>query len=124
MKSDALFLRGKTEGVLSANRFGWNVRDEYSLTSRTFVFGQNAFLKDEFKQIDYLWAPAGGIGYRLVKTPTTTFNVDGGLGAKIEKDETDTGPVTRTDTVVAFSDKFATHDVLLVCRERVSLETR
>ena len=32
------------------------------------------------------WAPAGGIGYKLIATPMTTFNVDAGLGAKIEKD--------------------------------------
>ena len=30
-------------------------------------------------------APSGGIGYKLVATPATTFNVDGGLGAKVEK---------------------------------------
>ena len=45
VKSDALFLRGETEGELSANRLGLNVRDEHSLTARTYVFGQNAFLK-------------------------------------------------------------------------------
>jgi putative salt-induced outer membrane protein YdiY len=49
VKSDALYLRGETEEVLSANRLGFNVRDEYSLTTRLFVFGQNQYLKDEFK---------------------------------------------------------------------------
>ena len=33
VKSDGLFLRGETEDVLSANRVGLNVRDEYSLTT-------------------------------------------------------------------------------------------
>jgi putative salt-induced outer membrane protein YdiY len=40
VKSDALFLRGKNESVLTADRLGLNVCDEYSLTTRTFVFGQ------------------------------------------------------------------------------------
>jgi putative salt-induced outer membrane protein YdiY len=85
VKSDALLLRGKTEGELSANRFGFNVRDEYSLTKRAFVFAQNAFLKDEFKNIDYLVAPTGGLGYRLFDTMATKLSVDGSVGAVWEK---------------------------------------
>jgi putative salt-induced outer membrane protein YdiY len=85
IKSDALFLRGKTQDVLTANRVGFNVRDEYSLTARTFVFGQNAFLKDEFKQIDYLLAPTAGIGYKLFDTMTTKLSVDGSAGGVWEK---------------------------------------
>jgi putative salt-induced outer membrane protein YdiY len=60
VKSDALFLRGETDGVLSAHRSGINVRDEYSLTPRMFVFAQNQYLRDEFKNIDYLVAPTAG----------------------------------------------------------------
>jgi len=85
VKSDALLLRGKTEGELIANRIGFNVRDEYSLTPRTFVFGQNAFLKDEFKQIDYLLAPTGGVGYKLFDTMATKLSVDGSAGVVWEK---------------------------------------
>ena len=85
VKSDALLLRGKTEGELTANRIGFNVRDEYSLTPRTFVFGQNAFLKDEFKQIDYLLAPTGGVGYKLFDTMATKLSVDGSAGVVWEK---------------------------------------
>jgi putative salt-induced outer membrane protein YdiY len=85
VKSDALLLRGKTEGVVSANRFGFNVRDEYSLTPRAFVFVQNVFLKDEFKNIDYLVAPTGGLGYKLFDTMVTKLSVDGSVGAVWEK---------------------------------------
>lgn len=62
VKSDGLFLRAKTEGELTANRLGFNIRDEYRLTPRLFVFGQNQYLRDEFKEIDYLLAPTGGLG--------------------------------------------------------------
>jgi len=85
VKSDALLLRGKTEGVLSANRFGLNVRDEYSLTPRAFVFVQNVFLKDEFKNIDYLVAPTAGLGYKLFDTMATKLSVDGSAGVVWEK---------------------------------------
>jgi putative salt-induced outer membrane protein YdiY len=85
VKSDGLFLRGETEGVLSANRVGLNVRDEYSLTPRTFVFGQNQYLHDEFKNIDYLVAPTAGIGYKILDTMATKFAVDGSVGGVWEK---------------------------------------
>lgn len=85
VKSDGLMLRGKTEGVVSANRYGLNVRDEYSLTPRAFVFGQNVYLKDEFKQIDYLLAPTAGVGYKLYDSMATKLAVDGGVGAVWEK---------------------------------------
>ena len=85
IKSDGLLLRGETEGEISANRFGLNVRDEYRLTTRTFVFGQNQYLRDEFKNIDYLLAPAGGFGYKLFDSAATKLSVDAGLGAVWEK---------------------------------------
>src|SRR5262245_5988713 len=85
VKSDALYLRGETEGTLTADRLGLNVRDEYSLNPRTFVFGQNLYLRDEFKSIDYLLAPTAGLGYKLLDTEQTRFAVDGGLGGIWEK---------------------------------------
>ena len=85
IKSDALLLRGETEGEPSANRLGLNVRDEYKLTTRTFVFGQNQYLRDEFKDIDYLIAPSGGFGYKLFDSAATKLSVDAGLGAVWEK---------------------------------------
>jgi putative salt-induced outer membrane protein YdiY len=85
VKSDGLFLRGETEGVLSANRISLNVRDEYGLTTRLFAFGQNQYLRDEFKSIDYLLAPTAGLGYKLLDTATTKLAVDGGVGGVWEK---------------------------------------
>jgi len=85
VKSDALLLRNKTDDVATANRVGINVRDEYSLTPRMFVFGQNAYLKDEFKQIDYLVAPTGGLGYKFYDTMATKLSVDGSAGVVWEK---------------------------------------
>ena len=85
VKSDALFLRSVTEEVLSAHRTGLNIRDEYSLTPRLFVFGQNQYLRDEFKNIDYLLAPTAGIGYKIFDTAATKFAVDGSAGGVWEK---------------------------------------
>jgi putative salt-induced outer membrane protein YdiY len=85
VKSDGLALRARTEGELTANRIGVNVRDEYHLTPRLFVFGQNQYLKDEFKSIDYLIAPTGGVGFKVIDTMATQFGVDGSAGGVWEK---------------------------------------
>jgi len=85
VKSDGLMLRGKTEGTVSANRLGLNVRDEYRLTPKVFVFGQNQYLKDEFKNIDYLLAPTAGVGYKFFDSEATKLSVDGSAGGVWEK---------------------------------------
>ena len=102
-KFKTLYLRGKTNGELAVDRFLAELRDELNLTSRVYAFGQLQFLEDQFKQIDYLIAPSAGIGYKLVATPATTFNVDGGFGVKIEKNP---GVEKRTDPVFSAGDKF------------------
>jgi putative salt-induced outer membrane protein YdiY len=61
------------------------VRDEYRLSTRAFVFGQNQYLRDEFKNIDYLLAPTAGLGYKLFDTATTKLTVDGSVGGVWEK---------------------------------------
>jgi putative salt-induced outer membrane protein YdiY len=85
VKSDGLYLRGETDGELTAKRLGLNIRDEYALTPRLYVFGQNLYLRDEFKNIDYLIAPTGGIGFKIINTDRTKFSVDGGAGVAWEK---------------------------------------
>ena len=102
-KFKGLYLRGETDGALSVDRLLLEGRNERSLTRRVYGFGQVQFLEDEFKQIDYLFAPSAGIGYKLVATPATSFNADGGFGVKLEKNP---GFDRRTDAVVTASDKF------------------
>jgi putative salt-induced outer membrane protein YdiY len=86
VKSDGLFLRGKQEGQLSAERVGVNGRDEYQIADGFFVFGQMQYLRDRFKQIDYLLAPTSGLGYRVVQKERTRMSIDAGLGGVWEKD--------------------------------------
>jgi putative salt-induced outer membrane protein YdiY len=86
MKWNALFLRGKQNGVLAVNRFSAMFRDEYTVNGRVFMFAQLDTLHDTFKGIDYLVAPAAGVGYRVIDTKRTTFNVDSGVGGLVERD--------------------------------------
>jgi putative salt-induced outer membrane protein YdiY len=102
-KFKSLYLRGETDGALAVDRFLLDARNERTLTERVYAFGALQFLEDQFKAIDYLWAPAGGIGYKLVATEMTSFNVDGGFGVKFEKNP---GFDMRTDPIVTLSDRF------------------
>jgi len=85
IKATALYLRGTQSDVLTLDRTAFNVRDEYSLTSRVFLFGQADYLRDQFKQIIFLWSPSGGVGYKLLNTDATLLSIDGGAGGFFEK---------------------------------------
>ena len=85
IKANAAYLRGDQNDILSVDRTSINLRDEYTLSGRTFAFGQVDYLRDQFKQIIFLWAPGGGLGYKLLDGENTKFAVDGGAGAIFEK---------------------------------------
>jgi putative salt-induced outer membrane protein len=104
VKSDALFIRGKTEGDLSANRFGLNIRDEYAVFSRAYIFGQNQYLRDTFKDLEYLIAPTLGAGYKLFDTARTKLAIDGGFGAAWEKNP---GSAVETSGALSVAEKFS-----------------
>ena len=85
VKSDGLLLYGKTDGEKTADRLGLNIRDERKLGGRSYAYVQTQYLRDEFKNIDYLVAPTVGVGYRLVDTAATKFSADAGVGGVWEK---------------------------------------
>jgi putative salt-induced outer membrane protein YdiY len=84
-KVDALYLRGSQNDELNLHRSAAKARYEYNLTRRVFLFGEFGYLRDEFKDIKYLLAPIGGIGYRLITNDQTTLSVSGGAGGFFEK---------------------------------------
>jgi putative salt-induced outer membrane protein YdiY len=85
IKTTANYLRGTQFDIVNLDRTSVNVRDEYSLSQRAFVFGQLDYLRDQFKQIQFFWAPAAGIGYKLINSSSTQFILDGGAGGVLEK---------------------------------------
>src|SRR5262245_36763735 len=99
--STGLYLRSKSEGAFTADRIELNGRDEYKIRDGIFVFGQMQYLRDQFKDITYLLAPTGGIGYKPINTPETTLALDGGFGVVWEKnpgfDVTSSAAVTTGD---------------------------
>jgi putative salt-induced outer membrane protein YdiY len=102
MKWNGLFLRGKQNGLLTVNRVSGMFRDENSLTDRMFVFGEMDALHDTFKQIDYLFAPGAGLGYKILNSMRTQWEADAGAGAVIEQDA---GVVARGAISLTLSEK-------------------
>ena len=77
-------------------------RDEYTVNGRVFMFSQMDALHDTFKGIDYLLAPAAGVGYKVIDTKRTSFNVDAGVGGVVERD---TGSPTHGNGALTISEK-------------------
>jgi putative salt-induced outer membrane protein YdiY len=102
-KLKGLYLRGENNRQLAVDRLLREGRNERALTERAYAFGQLQFLEDQFKDIDYLFAPSVGVGYKVVALTATTLSVDGGVGIKWEKNP---GLDRRTTGVFTGSDKF------------------
>jgi len=102
-KLRALYMRGETNGEASADQLLAQARYERNLNTRVFLFGELPYLRDRFKRIDYLIAPSGGIGYRVVATERSTLAASAGLGVKWEKNP---GFDVETSAVVTSGDDF------------------
>jgi putative salt-induced outer membrane protein YdiY len=104
MKWTGLDLRGDQDNAVVVNRTSLGFRDEYSRSTRTFLFGQIDYLRDTFKLIDYLVAPTAGVGYKVIDTEKATFSVDGGVGILSEKNP---GVDLRTGAALTAGEKLA-----------------
>ena len=86
-KADALYLRGETNGATNVDKASADARYEHDVEQRAFWFGEVSYLRDPFKDIDYLVAPVAGGGVNLIKTTARTLSVDAGAGATFESGE-------------------------------------
>lgn len=87
LKLAGLYLRSDANGQATADKLTAVVRDEYSFSERFFVYGEVAFLSDKIAQVEYLWSPNAGVGYKLVKTGAVTLEASAGYGGAFEKYE-------------------------------------
>lgn len=83
--STGLFIRGESAGALTTDRLAFDGRVDRKLSERTSVFGQAQYLRDSFKQIDFLISPTVGLSRLLVKNDRSELGVDGGVGGVWEK---------------------------------------
>lgn len=102
-RSAGLFIRGESEGELTTNRLAFDGRVDRKLNDRTSLFGQVQYLRDEFKEIDYLVSPTVGIAQQLVKNDRTELGVDAGVGMVWEQNP---GRDLKTDGAVVAGQDF------------------
>lgn len=85
MRSDGLYILGKSAGLTTTDRLVVNGRDEYRFHPKAFAFCQVQYMSDRFKNVEYLVSPTAGIGVGLVTSPRTTLSIDTGVGGVWEK---------------------------------------
>lgn len=85
VKVTGFYLHGEKSGSTNLDRRSLVARDEYSLSDRTFIFGQVEYLRDRFKEIDFLMSPSAGIGYQLFDKEPLQLSVDAGMGILWER---------------------------------------
>lgn len=83
-KSDALYLRGDSNGEKQVDKASANARGEYSVSDRTFAFGEVTYLRDPFKDLNYFIAPMAGAGYRIINSAAESLTVDGAVGGQVQ----------------------------------------
>lgn len=103
-KADGMYILATEDGDENVDRALLNGRVEYLLTERTYAFGQVAYVRDRFKEIDYLIAPTAGLGYKVLTGDRTTLDVDGSVGLVFEKN---TGFDVETDGAFGAGEKFS-----------------
>jgi putative salt-induced outer membrane protein YdiY len=85
LKLDGLYLRTSTEDEVTVSRTAAGVRDEYRLGERSYTFGDLRYLRDRFKEIDYLVSTLVGAGYRLLDGERAKLSVDAAVGGAFER---------------------------------------
>jgi putative salt-induced outer membrane protein YdiY/small nuclear ribonucleoprotein (snRNP)-like protein len=78
--SDAIYAKSRVNGVSSttAHSIRGGVRGDLNVSEKWFVFGFTDFEYDAFEHLDLRNVLGGGLGYHVVKTAKTTFDLFGG----------------------------------------------
>ncbi|HEX6085040.1 MAG TPA: DUF481 domain-containing protein [Thermoanaerobaculia bacterium] len=87
-KADAIYLLGESNGEKQVDKSTANARYEQNFQTRTFWFGEVQYLRDPFREINYLVSPLAGAGIHVIDTDVRKLTFDGALGAVIEDNDT------------------------------------
>lgn len=101
-KAEGLYIRGSSEGALTADNAALAAKLERKFSDRGYAFLQTQYLRDSFKAIDYFIAPTLGVGYKVVNTERATLSADASLGPSWEKNP---GLDAKSELAVAFGQK-------------------
>jgi putative salt-induced outer membrane protein YdiY len=86
-KTEGFYLWGQADGETNVDKGGIGFRYERKLTDCAYFFAELPYLRDRFKGITYLIAPAVGVGIKAVKNEKVELDLSAGAGAAFEKDE-------------------------------------
>jgi putative salt-induced outer membrane protein YdiY len=84
-QSKGLILRGSTEGELTTSRYGFEARVDRRFGDRTSLFAQTQYLRDRFKEIDYLVSPTAGVSHLVITNDLAELGLNVGVGSVWEK---------------------------------------
>ena len=76
----SLFSRNSTTGtaLTTASLVEGGTRYDFNISDKWFAFGQLDLLHDRFQELYLRLTPAGGVGYRAIRTPNTTLDLTAG----------------------------------------------
>ena len=83
--ADGLYLQSEEDDEETADKSLLHLRAERSLSERLFAFGDIGYLRDEFKEIDYLISPSVGAGWKAILPEPISLVFDAGVGVAFEK---------------------------------------
>jgi putative salt-induced outer membrane protein len=80
--ANSVYANNGTTGptITTANAINGGIRFDMDVNARMFLFGFTDFTYDQFQQLDLRNVLGGGLGYHVIKTDATTFDVYGGGG--------------------------------------------
>jgi len=83
--------QSKTDGVskTTADKWAGNGQYDLNLSPRLFVFGKLGLEADKLVALSLRTSLAGGLGYKLVSTEQTSFEIFGGLGYSTDRYDSD-----------------------------------
>lgn len=107
----------------TANSIQGGARYDYNLKPRVFVFAIADFAYDQFQHLDLRSVLGGGLGYHVIKTENTTFDVFAGVDYDREK-FSPSPPLTLTSTTRNTAEVLAGEELSWKLNNRVSLNER
>jgi putative salt-induced outer membrane protein len=82
------YLYGKSNSVVSAERFEARTQTNYNITSNIFAFGALRYEHDLFDGFEFQRSISTGLGYKIFDSKTTTLSVQAGAGYRQIRPET------------------------------------
>ncbi|MDQ2779693.1 MAG: DUF481 domain-containing protein [Pseudomonadota bacterium] len=84
------YARSKAEGVRTTTADKWSLlgQYDYNLGQRTYAFGKLGFEGDKVIDLTLRSTVGAGVGYKVIDTDTTSFNVFTGVGYSRDKYDT------------------------------------